>query len=126
VDLAISPRLITSGEILRFIRGGRLLSLYLLLNEKAEVIELVIQPGSKLAGRPLHRSGLPAGTIVGAIIRGSKVVIPRGNDTVKENDRIVVFALGHNIHIIESLCGRGGTNHELSINNSHSGFGSTL
>lgn len=108
VDAAISPRLITAGEILRFIKGGRLLSLFLLLNEKAEVIELVVQPGSKIAGKPLHKSGLPAGTIVGAIMRGNKIIIPRGNDVIAENDRLVVFALGHNVHIIESLSGLGG------------------
>jgi len=108
VDYAISPRLITAGDILRFIKGGRLLSLFLLLNEQAEVIELVVQPGSKIAGRPLYKSGLPAGTIIGAIQRGNKIIIPRGNDVIAENDRLVVFALGHNVHIIESLCGIGG------------------
>jgi len=108
VDSAISPRLITAGEILRFIKGGRLLSLFLLLNEKAEVIELVVQPGSKISGRPLYKSGLPSGTIVGAIIRESKVIIPQGNNTIKGKDRLVVFALGHNVHTIEIMCGVGG------------------
>ncbi|WP_027364593.1 Trk system potassium transporter TrkA [Desulfotruncus alcoholivorax] len=108
VDSAISPRLITAGEILRFIKGGRLLSLYLLLNEKAEVMELIVQPGSKLSGRPLHRSGLPPGTIIGAIMRKNKVIIPQGDDVIKDLDRIVVFALGHNVHIVESLCSLGG------------------
>jgi len=82
--------------------------LFLLLNEKAEVIELVVQPGSKIVGRPLHKSGLPAGTIIGAIQRGNKIIIPRGNDIINDNDRLVVFALGHNVHIIENLCGLGG------------------
>lgn len=84
VDCAISPRLITTGEVLRFIKGGRLVSLFLLLNEKAEVIELFVQPRSKIAGRPLHKSGLPAGTIIGTIMRGNKVIIPQGNDIIKE------------------------------------------
>lgn len=105
VDAAISPRLITASEILRFIKGGRILSLILLLNEQAEVIELLVQPDSKIAGRPLHRSGLPRGVIVGAIQRGNKIIIPQGNDVILQNDRLVVFALGHNVHIVESLCG---------------------
>jgi trk system potassium uptake protein TrkA len=126
VDCAISPRLITAGEILRFIRGGRLLSLSLLLNEKAEVIELFVQPGSKIVGRPLHRSGLPTGTIIGTIIRGNKAIIPRGSDTIKENDRLVVFALGHNVHIIESMCGLGGIRLEQVTNSTHPGAGSNM
>jgi len=108
VDYAISPRLITASEVLRFTKGGRLLSLSLLLNEKAEVIELIVQHGSKIAGRPLHKSGLPAGTIIGTIMRGNKVIIPQGNDIIKEHDRLVIFALGHNVNIIESMCGLGG------------------
>lgn len=107
VDAAISPRLITIGEILRFIRGGRLLSLVLLLNEQAEVLELIAQPGSKLAGRALHSSGLPKGVIIGAISRDDKVIIPKGNDVIQDGDRLVVFALGHVVHIVEALCSQG-------------------
>lgn len=104
VDAAISPRLITIGDILRFIRGGRLLSLVLLLNEQAEVLELIAQPGSKIAGRPLHSSGLPKGVIIGAISRGDRVIIPKGNDVIHAGDRLVVFALGHVVHTVEANC----------------------
>jgi len=112
VDYAISPRLITASEVLRFIKGGRLLSLSLLLNEKAEVLELIVQPGSKIVGRPLYKAGLPAGTIIGTIMRGHKVIIPQGHDIIKEHDRIVVFALGYNVNTIESMCGVGGSQFE--------------
>lgn len=124
VDAAISPRLITAGEVLRFIKGGRILSLILLLNEQAEVIELIVQPNSKIAGRPLYKSGLPPGTIVGAVQRGNKIIIPQGNDVILPNDRLVVFALGHNVHVIESLCGLGGMQHEQTTDSTHFGFGS--
>ena len=107
VDSAISPRLITIGEILRFIRGGRLLSLVLLLNEQAEVLEVIAQPGSRIVGRPLYQSGLPRGVIIGAISRGDKAIIPKGNDIIQEGDRLVVFALGHVVHTVEALCGQG-------------------
>ncbi|MCL6478262.1 MAG: Trk system potassium transporter TrkA [Peptococcaceae bacterium] len=107
VDAAISPRLITISDILRFIRGGRLLSLVLLLNEQAEVLELIAQPGSRIAGKPLHSSGLPKGVIIGAISRGEKTIIPKGNDVIQAGDRLVVFALGHVVHTVGALCGQG-------------------
>ena len=103
VDAAISPRLIMVSEILRFIRGGRLLSLFLLLNGQAEVFELIVQPGTRIAGRTLKNSGLPKGAIIGAILRGEEAIIPEGNDVIMENDRLVVFALGHIMHKVESL-----------------------
>ncbi len=107
VDAAISPRLITISEILRFIRGGRLLSLVLLLNEQAEVLEVIAQPGSRIVGKPLQSSGLPKGVIIGAISRGDKVIIPKGGDVIQADDRLVVFALGHVVHTVEALCSRG-------------------
>ncbi|MFZ5596479.1 MAG: Trk system potassium transporter TrkA [Bacillota bacterium] len=106
VDAAISPRLITISEILRFIRGGRVLSLVLLLNEQAEVLEVIVQPGSRIAGRPLHSSGLPKGVIIGAVSRNDKVIIPKGSDVIQPDDRLVVFALGHMVHVVESFCSR--------------------
>lgn len=112
VDAAISPRLITIGEILRFIRGGRLLSIVLLLNEQAEVIELRVQPGSKISGRSLIKSGLPKRTLVGAIIRHNKTIIPQGNDVIVDGDRLVIFTMDHNIRAIENLCGLEGSTFE--------------
>lgn len=106
VDAAISPRLITIGEIMRFIRGGRLLSLVLLLNEQAEVLEIIVQPESKMAGRTLSSSGLPKGVIIGAINRGERIIIPKGSEVIQADDRLVVFALGHVVHTVEALCNR--------------------
>jgi len=106
VDAAISPRLITIGEIMRFIRGGRLLSLVLLLNEQAEALEIIVQPESRLAGRALSSSGLPKGVIIGAISRGDRIIIPKGSEVIQPDDRLVVFALGHVVHTVEALCNR--------------------
>lgn len=110
VDAAISPRLITISEIMRFIRGGRLLSLVLLLNEQAEVLEIIVQPGSRIVGKPLYSSGLPKGVIIGAISRGDQILIPKGSEVIQAEDRLVVFALGHVVHTVEALCSRGGNN----------------
>lgn len=126
VDAAISPRLIIVSEILRFIRGGRLLSLCLLLNGQAEVFELIVQPGSKLEGKRLAAAGLPKGVIVGAILRGDKAVIPEGNDVIAVEDRLVIFALGQNVHAIESLINAGGYHFEQKPHSKNTGFGATV
>lgn len=126
VDAAISPRLITIGEIMRFIRGGRLLSLVLLLNEKAEVMELIAQSGSRIVGRPLSKSGLPKGVIVGAISRDNKTIIPKGNEVIQPEDRLVVFALGHNVHTVIGMCSVEGQLVEQASYFKNSGTGASL
>ncbi len=103
VDAAISPRLIVVSEILRFIRGGRLLSLCLLLDGQAEVFEMIVPPGARVIGKPLYAAGLPKGVIIGAIMRSDKTIIPGGFDVILEGDRMVVFSLGYNINAVESL-----------------------
>lgn len=108
VDAAVSPRLITASEIVRFIQGGRLLSLFLLLNGKAEVAELIVPSGSRVTGKPLAKCGLPRNIIVGAILRNDEAIIPEGTEKILEGDRLVVFATGHNLNTIEKLFSAGG------------------
>ncbi|MBO8128979.1 MAG: Trk system potassium transporter TrkA [Peptococcaceae bacterium] len=104
IDAAISPQTITASKVLRYIRGGRLLSLVLLFNEQAEIVELIVPQGSKVTGKPLMKLKLPKGIIVGAIQREDKTVIPTGEESIEEGDRIVVFAQGqYSISNIESL-----------------------
>lgn len=107
VDIAISPRLIMASAILRYIRGGRLLSLVLLLNGQAEVVELILQPESRMIGKPLRRLGLPKGVIVGAIKRGNQIIIPKGDEIVQDSDRLTVFAVGYSVDAIDRLFNQG-------------------
>lgn len=109
VDAAISPRLIMASAILRYIRGGRLLSLVLLLNGQAEVIELILHPGSRTVGKPLSKIGLPKGIIIGAVKRDSQIIIPKGDVVLEGNDRLVVFSVGHHASAIDGMLnvGRG-------------------
>jgi len=103
VDAAISPRLIMASAVLRYIRGGRLLSLVLLLNDQAEVLELILNPNSRMVGKPISRLGLPEGIIIGAIKRGNEIIIPKGDAVLKGSDRLVVFAVGFHVNEIETL-----------------------
>jgi len=126
VDAAISPRLITISEILRFIRGGRLLSLSLLLNGQAEVVELIVPPESRSVGRTLAKLGLPKGVIIGAILRGRKIIVPKGDDKIYANDRLVVFAVGQTVRSIEALFDVGGRDFEPQPGFSSIGPGAAL
>jgi trk system potassium uptake protein TrkA len=54
------------------------------------VLELVVSP--RFEPRPLKAIGAPADVIVGAIIRGSEVIVPRGDDQIAPGDHIIVFS----------------------------------
>ncbi len=92
IDASVSPREITVSSILQHVRRGRIRSVYSLHGGEAEVIEADALETSPLVGAPLKDVKLPRGVLIGALVRGDEVIIPRGNTVIKEHDRVVIFA----------------------------------
>ena len=103
VDAVVNPRIITTSAILQFIRRGEIVSLTLLKEGKAEVIELMVHSNSKIINKPLRNANLPKNSIIGAVIRKDRVIIPHGDDTIQAQDKIIIFALSSDIKKIEKI-----------------------
>ncbi len=103
VQSVLSPRLITASIILRYIRRGEILSLTAIAGDKAEIMEVRIQKNSQIVGRTLKEGFFPKNTILGAIIRDDKIIIPSGEHYIKENDKLIIFALKDSIKEVEKL-----------------------
>lgn len=93
IDVALNPIYITASEILKLIRGGKIISVSLLIGGNGEVTEIMIGKDLPIIGKTLRELNLPKGIIIGAIVRGERVYIPKGDTYILENDRIVVFSL---------------------------------
>ncbi len=93
VDVAVNPVTITASEILRYVLGGKVASLSLLLGGMAEALEIVIQPESYVTRDQLQFMDLPKGIIIGAVLRDNTVLIPDGTTQIQPGDRVVVFVL---------------------------------
>ncbi len=102
VDITISPRLLAAGAILRFVRRGEI-SAVTLLESGAQMIELRVPESHRIAGRPLAEVGFPRGAILGAVLRGDKVIIPTGRDSLKAGDNVVVFTVGAAVDKVERI-----------------------
>ena len=107
VDAVVNPRMTTASAILRFIRKGKIISLTLLKEGEAEVIELIVSPYSKIINKPLKKANLPQNSIIGAIVRKDEVIIPHGNDIIQPEDKIIIFALSSDIKKIEKIFDSG-------------------
>ncbi|MCK5766990.1 MAG: NAD-binding protein, partial [Candidatus Atribacteria bacterium] len=103
VDAVVNPRMTTASAILRSIRKGKIISLTLLKEGKAEVIELIVHSGAKIINTPLKNTKLPKNSIIGAIIRKNNVIIPHGDNIIQADDRIIIFALSSDIKKIENI-----------------------
>ena len=103
IDAVVSPRAITVSTILQHVRRGRIRSVYSLREGFAEIIEAEALETSSVVGRPLRDVNLPSGVIIGAIVRGEDVVIPRPDTQVRPNDRVVLLATTEAVKSIEKM-----------------------
>ncbi|MDX9917012.1 MAG: Trk system potassium transporter TrkA, partial [Gudongella sp.] len=93
IDAAINPVYITASNIIKYIRGGRVVSVSLLLGADAEATEIIIDEDLPCVGKKLKDLEIPQGMIIGAIVRDNDVIIPKGDTEIMAEDRIVVFCL---------------------------------
>lgn len=103
IDIALNPIHIAAARILKYIRGGKVLSVSLLLGGEAEVTEVIVHEDSPYIDISLSRLGLPKGIIIGAILRKNKVIIPNGDSKILNKDRIVVFSMSDDIDIMKNF-----------------------
>ncbi|NLB87956.1 MAG: Trk system potassium transporter TrkA [Syntrophomonadaceae bacterium] len=108
IDIVFNPRILTAGAILKYIRRGDIVSVTVLGEERAEMLELYAQPGSAAIGKELKKIKFPQGSVIGAIVRGDEVIIPNGDSIIKPFDHLMVFSLPKSIHKVEKLFLNGG------------------
>ncbi|HIJ60088.1 MAG TPA: Trk system potassium transporter TrkA [Nitrospirae bacterium] len=103
LQAVLSPRMLTASSIMRCIRKGDILSLTAIANAKAEIIEARVGEKSPLINQTLIDFEMPKSTIIGAIIRNERVIIPSGPDHVLKDDKLIVFTLKESIKQLEQI-----------------------
>ncbi len=84
-------------------RRGRIRSVHSLAEGFGEIIEAEALETSSLVGAPLREVKLPSGVIIGALVRDSQVVIPRGDTIVRAHDQVVLFAAAEAVKKVEKM-----------------------
>lgn len=103
IDAAVSPRLSAVNSILRFVRRGVVVGVAALRGIEAEVIEFSVRAGSDLAGQTLAAIGFPDDSLVGAITRGARVLVPSGDFALAAGDKVTVLAMPDAVKAVEKL-----------------------
>ncbi|MCB2093641.1 MAG: Trk system potassium transporter TrkA [Rhodobacteraceae bacterium] len=103
IDAYINPRATTVSSILRHIRHGRVRAIYSIGDAEAEVIEAQVLSTSPIAGRLVRDIEFPEGVLMGAVMKGDKVVKPTGDTKIEEDDVIVLFCLAGDVPEVERL-----------------------
>ena len=93
VDMAINPLDIVTSNIAKMIQGKKKIISNQLVQGQAEITEIIAGHNMKISNKPLKNITLPKGAIIGAIHRGSEVIIPDGETVIREGDRVLIFSL---------------------------------
>lgn len=91
IDIVLSTRLLTAGEVLGFVRSGSVVSVSLLEGARVQAIEIVLTEGSKAVGLPLMKADIPRSCLVGAYVRNAHVYIPDGHSVLSAGDSVILI-----------------------------------
>ena len=99
----VSPRQIASQRILRYIESGYSANIVSLRHGAAQVLERRLAAASPAAGVTLAEMKAPRGLIVGAVVRGERVFVPRGKDRLEIGDTVVLFVAEEHVPTVQLL-----------------------
>ena len=102
IDNYLSPRMITASYILKYVRRGKVVSAVPVFENKAEIIEYVITQDT-LVSKQIMEIYLPEHTIIGAVVRGNKAIIPSGDTILKKNDKLIIFTKSDALESLEKI-----------------------
>ena len=103
VDVVIDPKDIIVSTILQNVRRGKIYAAYSLRSGLCEVLEADVFDSFEYVGEPLRNVRLPAGSIIGAIVRDGESIPLTGDTVIEVNDRLVLFADTEVVKQIEKL-----------------------
>jgi trk system potassium uptake protein TrkA len=103
IDAAVSVRLSTAAAIKQYLRKGQVLSFAQLKENDAEALELLAHSGTAAVKKPIRKLNIPDRAVIGSIVRGTQVLLPRGDTQIEAGDRVVVFALPQAVEAVQKI-----------------------
>ena len=109
LETVISPKLIASNKILRYVRAlqnlgsGSIQTLYKIVNGKAEAMEFNVTEESKCIGIPFKDLKLKKDLLIGCIIRNNKLIFPGGNDMLSPKDNVMVVTANNILKDLDDI-----------------------
>ncbi|MDD6154260.1 MAG: Trk system potassium transporter TrkA [Eubacteriales bacterium] len=103
LDMVLNPLDISTSSVIRYIQGSTKIVSSVLIQGQAEILEMIAKPGMKMTQLPLSRLDIPDDVLVAAINRHEKLIIPDGNTTIQDGDKVIILSLLTDIGDIEKL-----------------------
>jgi trk system potassium uptake protein TrkA len=89
VDVALNQADLLAHLIAEEMSVGEMMTLLKLRKGEYSLVEEKVHPLSAAAGRAIRDIDFPAESVIAAVIRGGKLLIPRGNLTLQPEDEVL-------------------------------------
>lgn len=102
ISNTVSPNDIVANRIISYVRavensvGSNVLTLYRLVDNRVEALEFLAKRQESIYDVPLRELNIKENCLIACIIRGSRVIIPDGNATIKLGDNVIVVTTHKN------------------------------
>jgi trk system potassium uptake protein TrkA len=103
IDAGVSSEVAAANEVLRFVRRGAYRSAVSFMTGDVEAVEIELDPGAPVVGKSIGELDRPEGVVIGGILRGDRVVVPRGATKFAAGDRVVVFVMPEASAAVEKM-----------------------
>ena len=107
IDIAVSPKQITIGSLLAYVRGGDVVKVHSLRRGAAEAIEAIAHGDNKnspVVGKKIEDIDLPHGCNIVTIVRGEDVIMAHHDTVIEQDDHVILFLTDRrNIVLLEKL-----------------------
>ena len=105
----VYPKHITAQYILQYVRakqnsiGSNVETLYKIVDGRAEALEFYIQAGAPVIGVPLQELDLRPNILICSINRNGTVILPRGQDVIRQGDTVIVVTTNKGLKDIKDI-----------------------
>lgn len=95
-ECTISPRMLTSNDILRYVRAMQnryeegVITLHRIANERVEALEFRVTAATMYQNVPLKSIPLKSNLLVALITHKNTVLVPRGDSSFAEGDTVII------------------------------------
>jgi trk system potassium uptake protein TrkA len=92
VDVAVSTPRLLAALVEEAVAVGDLVRLMTLRQGQANLVEVTLPAHTPLAGSPVHALRLPVDSALVTILRGGRVIVPQGDDSLEAGDELLFVA----------------------------------
>ena len=92
VDVAVSTPRLLAALVEEAVAVGDLVRLMTLRQGQANLVEVTLPAHTPLAGTPVRQLKLPVDSALVTILRGGRVIVPQGDDSLEAGDELLFVA----------------------------------